>query len=77
MLAAAHLPPHEARRLEDTDVARYPGECHRQRRGKVGDAGVALTQRLQKPSPGRIGERGVRAVQHLIFNHLVDYNGRP
>ena len=76
MLAAAHLATHESSRLQHAHVARDAGECHRQRSGEVGDAGVALAQRLQQPSAGRIGQRGVRAVQHLIFNHLVDYIGR-
>ena len=74
MLAAAHLAPYQACRLEYPDVARYAREGHRQRGGQVGDAGIALAQRLQQLAARGIGERGVRAIQHLIFNHIVDYS---
>ena len=63
MLAAAHLALHESSRLQHADVARHAGECHRQRSGQVGDAGVTLAQRLQQPTAGRIGERGVRPIK--------------
>ncbi len=76
MLAAAHLASHKSSRFQHADVARYAGESHRQRSGQVGDAGVTLAQRLQQPAAGGIGQRGIGAIQYLIFNHLVDYNGR-
>ena len=50
MLAAAYLAPYESSRFQHADVARYAGECHRQRSGQVGDAGVTLAQRLQQPA---------------------------
>ena len=74
MLAAAHLALHEPGCLQHTDVARDARECHRQWRRQVGDAGVTAAQRLQQQSSGRIGERAVRTIKDLIFNHLVDYN---
>ena len=30
---------------------------------------------FKQRAAGRIGERGVRPIQHLIFNHSVDYSG--
>ena len=77
MLAAAYIAPDQTGRLQNPDMARDTGEGHWQRSGEVGDPRIALTQRLQQPPSSRIGERAVRAVQDLIFNHIVDYNGRP
>lgn len=76
VLAAAHIALDETSRFEHSDVAGHPGECHRQRRGEIGDAGIAGTQRLDEVTTRRVGQCGVGTVQDLIFNHLVDYS-RP
>jgi hypothetical protein len=64
----------ESGRLEYAYVTRDACEGHRQRRGEVGDACVAVAQRLQEPTARGIGERGIRPIQELIFNHIVDYS---
>ena len=38
------------------------------------DAGISEAQGLEQQPTGRIGQGRVRAVEHLIFNHLVDYS---
>lgn len=77
MFSPAHFAADEPGRLQHADMTGDTGECHGQWRSQIGDAGIAIAQRLQQPAPGGIGERGVRAVQHLIFNHIVDYSGGP
>lgn len=73
MFTAADLAADETGGLEDGDVTGYSGEAHRQRRGQIGDAGVAVTQRFEESPSCWVGQRGVRAIEK-IFNHLVDYS---
>jgi len=75
VLAATYVALHEPSRFQHTDVARYAGEGHREWSCQIRDAGAALLQRLQQQAAGGVGKRGVRSVQHLIFNHVVDYSG--
>lgn len=75
MLTASYLALHEACRFQHADVTGYAGECHREWSRQIRDAGTALSQPLQQQAAGGIGECGVRPVQHLIFNHIVDYSG--
>ncbi|BBX19003.1 hypothetical protein MDUV_38630 [Mycolicibacterium duvalii] len=77
MFAASDFPPDQARRLQHSDVARNPCERHRKRLCEIGDARIAVPQRFEQSPAGGIGERPVRAVEHRIFNHLVDYSGLP
>ena len=66
----------KARRFQHRDVARHARERHRQRLSQIREAGVAVSQRFQQPAARGIRERGVRTIQHRIFNHSVDYSGR-
>ena len=77
MLSTADFTPDESGGFQHADMTRYTGECHRQWSGQIGDARVTLTQRLQQVASGRIGERSIRLIQHLMFNHSVDYSRSP
>ena len=77
MFAAANLALHQSRGFKHPDMTRYASECHRQWGGQVGDARVALAQCFQEPAAGRVGECAVGPIQHLIFNHFVDYSPGP
>lgn len=77
MLATTDLPLHQTGGFQYPDMPRDAGERHGQRRGQVADARITVTQRLQQPTTGRIGQGRVRTVQDLIFNHLVDYSREP
>ncbi len=75
MLTAPYVALHEPGRFQHADVARYTGECHRQWSCQIRNAGITFPQPHQQQAASGVGERGVRPVQHLIFNHIVDYSG--
>ena len=77
VLAPPDLPLDQPCRLQHADVARHPGEGHGQRGRQIGDTRLAIAQRDQQRPPGRVGQCGIGAVQHQIFNHLVDLTARP
>jgi predicted dithiol-disulfide oxidoreductase (DUF899 family) len=56
-------------------VARHCGERHRQRCCEVGYPSVALPERYQQGTSRRVCQRGVREIEDLIFNNLVDHMG--
>jgi hypothetical protein len=73
VLAPALLAGHEAGLLQDADMPGHPGEGHRERRGEVRDAGLAVTQSDEDCPPYRVGERRVLRVERRMFNHSVDF----
>lgn len=68
MLPAAHLPTDQAGVLQDADMPRDPGECHRQRVRQVADPGITSPERDQQRPASGIGKGGVGAVKDRIFN---------
>jgi quinol monooxygenase YgiN len=76
MITSPHGPRHEACGFKDSDMSGDPGEGHRQRSGKVGDAGLAGAKcNEQGPSRG-ISQSRIGAIERLLFKHVVERTWR-
>ena len=53
----------------------HPRQRDAERPGELADGGAARAQALEHAAARRVGERGERAVELLIVNHMVHYSG--
>ena len=76
MFAATDLTAHQSGRLQHPMWRDTPAKVIGSGAAKSVMRASAVPQGLKQAAASRIGQCAVGAIQHLIFNHLVDDSGQ-